>query len=92
MTTYIGPKATVGGSAIIKKTRDYLCIGPIGSRDDFFTAHRDSKTGVWVNAGCFHGSLADFEKAVAEKKDGDIHRAEYEAALVLIRLRFKGAA
>ena len=87
-SAWVGGSATVGGSGEIKDTRDYICIGPIGSRNDFFTAHRDRETGVWVNAGCFHGSLEDFSSAVNKKSADDIHRAEYELAIALIRRRF----
>jgi len=64
----------------------YISIGPIGSRKAYFWA-RWEESKYMIHAGCFHGELKDFEKAVKEKHTEGIHKEEYEAAVKLLKLR-----
>ncbi len=65
--------------------RPVLQIGPIGSREDYFLAFI-TEDGVKVQAGCFCGSLADFEIQCAETHGDNEHAREYKAALALIQV------
>ena len=60
--------AQVSGNAILKlpghtNRKTYLTIGPVGS-DRFITIEKEHKI---INAGCFSGTVKEFEKAVKEK-------------------------
>ena len=64
--------ALVSGDAIIKNKgcespKSYLTIGPIGS-GRFITLERSVSI---INAGCFSGTVEEFEKAVKEKYGDD---------------------
>ena len=63
--------------------RSILMLGPLGSRSDYLTAYT-TDAGVYVRAGCFFGSLADFRAAVADTHGDSIHGREYAAAIVMI--------
>ena len=77
-------------AARITNSRDYIAIGPIGSRESStLTAWRDV-AGIGINTGCFSGTIAEFEKKLRSTHEkGSVHRHEYEAALALVRLRAK---
>jgi len=62
---------------IIRKSSDFLVIGPIGSRGDYLTVTIPGKTAC---TGCFSGDLDDLE-AAARKAD----RQEYLIILPAIR-------
>ena len=81
--------ARVYGNVIIKNkgcesTKSYLTIGPIGS-DRFITLERSVSI---INAGCFSGTVEEFEKAVKEKY-GD--KSDYYPAIEYIKLVLKEA-
>lgn len=64
--------ARVYGNAILKlkghnNCKTYLTIGPIGS-DRFITIEKEHKM---INAGCFSGTVNEFEKAVRDKYGDD---------------------
>ena len=68
----VSGNARVYGNAIIKNKgcespKSYLTIGPIGS-DRFITLERSVSI---INAGCFSGTVEEFEKAVKEKYGDD---------------------
>ncbi len=76
--------ASLDGAHKLIGQRPYFAIGPIGSRcatlQTFITDH-----GVHVRAGCFSGSLADFEAAVVREHGSNIHAREYAAAVAMIK-------
>jgi len=74
--------ANLIGSNLIG-ARSILMLGPLGSRSDYLTAYT-TDAGVYVRAGCFFGSLADFRAAVADTHGDSIHGREYAAAIVMI--------
>ena len=74
------PRLVIRGPVKIESYRDCICIGPIGSRNDYLTV--TFKPATRVTTGCFSGSLDDFREEVAGK--GSPHREEYEAALLFI--------
>lgn len=69
--------ARIGGHSVIKKTSDYLLIGPIGSRDDFLTVIVPDQQ---VATGYFYGTLDDLED-----KARRVGRKEYLLLIPAIR-------
>jgi hypothetical protein len=83
--------ARVSGNGLIKKTSDYLVIGPAKSSGRFTTAHKDSKIGIRVNCGCFSGTLKEFSEAIEEThKDNKEHLEQYRLFCQLIAFNFGG--
>jgi hypothetical protein len=71
-----------GGEQLIGE-RPAFSIGPIGSRQDILMAFSTDQ-GMRLKTGCFFGPIEKFrEKLIAEHGE-NIHRKEYEAALLLI--------
>ena len=58
--------ALVSGHADIRKTDDYLTVGPVGTARETLTLHRDLKLGIRINRGCFSGSLDEFLAKLTE--------------------------
>ena len=56
----------------------YIQIGPIGSRKDQIVYNADTDE---IQAGCFRGTLDEFEAAVREKHKTNIHAREYLGAV-----------
>jgi hypothetical protein len=83
---YLGGAYLRGAYLDVKRLigdRPIFTIGPIGSRSDFLVAYITNQ-GVYLRAGCFFGSVAQFtEKCAAEHGNGR-HAQEYAAALSLI--------
>jgi len=77
----LSPRVVLRGPVTVEKVRDVICIGPIGSRDDYLTV--TFRDGITVTTGCMTGSLQDFEKELWDKEGRD--RKEYEAAITFIR-------
>ena len=85
----VSGNARVSGNAIIKKTADYLTLGPAKSSGRFTTAHKDSVIGVRVNCGCFSGSLDEFQQAIKEThKEKPEYLRQYLAFVYVIREHF----
>ena len=75
--------ATLGNKKLIGE-RPFFQIGPIGSRNEYLQV-LISANGVQLNAGCFYGSIDQFERLLDAKHGLNNHGEEYRAALVLIR-------
>ena len=76
--------ASLFGSEKLTGNRPVLQIGPIGSRCAYLVAYL-TDNGIRIRAGCFFGSLGDFEAAVQKEHGDNIHGAEYRAAVALIK-------
>jgi hypothetical protein len=63
--------------------RPVFTLGPIGSRCDYFTAYLTDK-GVYLHAGCFFGTVAEFVARLEREHGTNKHWQEYSAALALI--------
>ena len=61
-----------------------LNIGPIGSRNATLTYKRNGDFEE-VMTGCFRGTLAEFEAAVAKTHGDNVHAAAYRRAVAVIR-------
>ena len=62
--------AYIKENAYITSSDDFLCIGQIGSRNDYTTFYLDKDKNIWVSCGCFNGTIEEFKEAV-EKTHGD---------------------
>ena len=69
--------------------KDYLSIGPIGSRRDYLFVSKNDKGELIVMAGCWFGSLEDFKKRVKEVHGKNKHGQDYGFVIKLIESRFK---
>ena len=68
-------------------TRNPLCIGPIGSRNDYMTAYATNE-GIYIQTGCYFGAVATFEQRVKDTHGQSEYAAQYMAAIVMIRAVF----
>ena len=66
----VGGNAWVSGDARINSNKDFIIIGPIGSRSDFTTFYKNKDENVCVRCGCFSGTVDEF-LAVVQKTHGD---------------------
>ena len=72
----------------IATIKSVLQIGQVGGRKDYAVAI-DTDKGVYINAGCFFGTFAEFkDKVKATHKDGQ-YAAEYKAVITMIAAVFK---
>lgn len=79
--TKVCANAKIHFKACLKDIGDYICIGPIGSRDDCATFYRTENGEIWVYCGCFNDSIENFERAV-KKAHGNSHFAQqYKIAI-----------
>lgn len=79
--------ARVYGNALVYGNAHYLCVGPIGSRDDTTTFTRDRAGEIFVSCGCFYGTLAEFRAQVAETHGDSKHARAYLAAADLAEIQ-----
>src|SRR3990167_203864 len=70
-----------------KGVKDFMNIGRIGSRDDCLVAIKNDKDEIKIIAGCWSGSIDEFEKRVKEVHGKNKHGKNYALAIKLIRQR-----
>ena len=75
--------ANLGGKKLIGD-RPTFTLGPIGSRCDYFTTYLTDK-GIYLRAGCFFGTVAEFIDKLEREHGTNEHGREYRAALALIK-------
>ena len=80
--------AVITGCMHIQKTRDYLTVGPVGSRNDFTTFAKDQNGNVAVSCGCFYGTLDEFSEKVGATHENSKFGVEYRAAIELAKAHF----
>ena len=79
--------AWVCGNARVAKQAHWLCIGPIGSRNDFTTFFRAKGTKIFVKCGCFRGDIEAFAAKVQATHGDGSHAKAYMAAIELAKIR-----
>ena len=77
--------ARICGKATICGYKDYIVIGPIGSRNAYTTFYRREDDVIMVVCGCFHDTLAAFEKRVAEVHGNNQYGKDYMATIDYVR-------
>ena len=74
--------------AVVSGNTDWFIVGPIGSRNDF-TTFVNTKEGIYVNCGCFWGSIDNFRERVQEVHEENEHGRAYLAAAEIASSRIK---
>lgn len=77
----VAPRLVLRGQQRAHRVRDVLCLGPLGSRDDYLTVTFGPP--LLLTTGCFTGTLDDFVMEL-EGKLGPLYD-EYRAAVDFIR-------
>lgn len=74
----ISGSTIINNNAYIKTNRDYISVGPLGSRHSVTTFYKDKRGMIYVCTGCFAGNINEFIKAVKERhKNNEVYRTEY---------------
>ena len=68
--------------------KDWICVGPIGSRRSQLVLLCGSDGIGHALTGCFRGTLDEFTAAVEKTHGANEHGDAYRAAVALARLRF----
>ena len=89
---YLGG-ANLGGANFgewgrINNPSDILIVGLIGSRNDYTTIFHTDK-GIFVQCGCFRGTLDEFEAKVKETHQGNQHERDYLALIQFAKVKFE---
>ena len=72
----------------IKSPSDILIVGTIGSRNGYTTIFHTDK-GIFVQCGCFKGTLDEFEEKVKETHQGNKHERDYLALIEFVKVKFE---
>ena len=67
--------------------QDILIIGPLGSRKAYTTCYKTDK-GVYVQCGCFRGTLDEFVAKVKQKHQGNPHERDYLAMVEFVKVKY----
>ena len=87
--------ARVGGNVYIKENayitspNDFLCVGQLGSRNDYTTFYLDKDKNIWVSCGCFNGTIEEFKEAVEETHGDNKYGKQYSLAIEFSRKHFE---
>ena len=76
-------RANLGDGVKLVGNRPILQIGPIGSRCAYLVSYV-TNAGVYVRAGCWFGTLAEFGPRVISTHRDSVHGQEYAAAIAMI--------
>ena len=80
--------ANLGEWGKLQTTSDVLCVGPVGSRNGYTTIFHTDK-GIFVQCGCFRGTLDEFEAKVKETHQGNQHERDYLALIQFAKVKFE---
>ena len=80
--------ANLGEWGKIQSPSDVLIVGAIGSRNGYTTIFHTDK-GVFVQCGCFKGTLDEFEVKVKETHQGNKHERDYLALIQFVKVKFE---
>ena len=84
-SAWVGGYARVGGDAHINSNKDFIIIGPIGSRSDFTTFFKSIDRNIYVRCGCFSGTADEFLEAVQKTHGDNRFGREYRIAAELAK-------
>ena len=71
----------------LQSISDILIVGSIGSRNEYTSIFHTDK-GVFVQCGCFRGTIEEFEKKVKETHQGNNHERDYLAMIEFAKVKF----
>ena len=80
--------ADLGDWGKLQSSSDILVVGAIGSRNGYTTIFHTDK-GIFVQCGCFKGTLEEFEKKVKETHQGNKHERDYLALIEFVKVKFE---
>lgn len=80
--------AYLGEWGKIQSASDVLQVGAIGSRNGHTTIFHTDK-GMFVQCGCFKGTLDEFEDKVKETHQGNKHERDYLALIQFAKIKFE---
>ena len=66
---------------------DILCVSPIGSRNGCTTIFHTDK-GIFVQCGCFRGTLDEFAEKVKETHGDNEHARNYLALVDFVKIKY----
>ena len=72
----------------LQTASDVLCVGPVGSRNGYTTIFHTDK-GIFVQCGCFRGTLDELEAKVKETHQGNQHERDYLALIQFAKVKFE---
>lgn len=84
---HVTGNAQINGGACVSSDTHYLCISPIGSRNDTITFTRTKEHKIAVAVGCFRGDIDQFEARVKATHRENEHAKAYMLAAQLARTR-----
>ena len=85
---WVSGDAWVSGNAWVSRDEHVMWISRVGSRNGTTTFFA-TKTGIYVNCGCFSGSLEAFAAAVDKNHGDSEHGKAYRLAIEIAKLRIK---
>jgi len=80
--------AKINRQTVKNTKRPYICIGPLGSEERYLSAYQ-MENGIYLQTGCFFGTVSEFEEAVLKKHGETDIGDEYMTAVSLIKAHFK---
>ena len=85
--------ANLGGADLredwgkLSSASDVLVVGAIGSRNGYTTVFHTDK-GIFVQCGCFRGTLDEFAAKVKETHAVTKHERDYNALIEFVKIKF----
>lgn len=83
---YLGG-ANLGDWGKINNSSNILIVGLIGSRNGYTTIYHTDK-GIFIQCGCFQGTLNDFVAKVKKTHNGSKHEKDYLAMVEFAKIKF----
>ena len=80
--------ADLGDWGKLQSCSDILTVGAIGSRNGYTTIFHTDK-GIFVQCGCFKGTLEEFEAKVKETHQGNKYERDYLALIEFVKVKFE---
>ena len=72
----------------LEKNTDIFIAGPLGSRDGYTTFFHTDK-GIFVQCGCFRGTLEEFTAKVKETHNDNEHARNYLAIAEFVKQKYQ---
>lgn len=84
-----GNEKILSDAYICDEEKDIMCVTNVGSRFDRLTAFRTANGEVKITAGCFVGTIKEFEAKVKETHGNNKYAKEYNEIIKLIKIHFE---
>ena len=87
--TWVNGYARVSGNAILLSDGDYICFKGFGYENRNTTMFKEKDSLIFVNCGCFSGTLSEFESRVKETHGNNKFAKEYLALVEAAKIHFE---